>query len=68
MALSKMDDIATAVPACLTRLTRRFSQRDEHFSNNDISGLSQTRTYGAIECSLDRANHGPTKGLNAVAS
>jgi hypothetical protein len=51
----------------LARLTRLSNGRDEHFSNNDMCGLSQTRTVGAIECSLVRANRRPIGGAITVA-
>jgi hypothetical protein len=43
----------------LARLSRLSNGRDEHFSNNDMCGLSQPRTVGAIESSLARANRRP---------
>jgi hypothetical protein len=43
----------------LASSTRLSNKRDAHLLNNDMCGLSQTRTVGAIECSLVRANRRP---------
>jgi hypothetical protein len=52
----------------LARSTRLSNGRDEHFSNNDMYGLSQTRTVGAIGHSLVRANRRPIGGAITIAS
>jgi hypothetical protein len=51
----------------LARLTRLSNGRDEHFSNNDMCGLSQPRTVGATECSLVRANRRPIGEAMTIA-
>src|ERR1700722_3626474 len=51
----------------LASSTRLSNKRDAHLLNNDMCGLSQTRTVGAIECSLVRANRRPTGEAVTIA-